>query len=172
MATVKTSLRARGGWADRVFSWVALAAAALVLVVLSLIAITMTKALVGRPRPHGPGLLHLLRAGRRPTSSSAPRPSSSARCSASTIAVLIAVPVSIGIALFVTQVAPRWLRRPIVYVIDLLAVVPSVVFGLWGVLVFSGAIKGFYGWLARHLRRHPGPRRRLRTAVRVGSGAS
>ena len=55
------------------------------------------------------------------------------------------VPVSIGIALFVTQVAPRWLRRPIVYVTDLLAVVPSVVFGLWGVLVFSGAIKGFYG---------------------------
>ena len=43
MATVKSSLRARGGWADRVFSWVALAAAALVLVVLSLIAITMTK---------------------------------------------------------------------------------------------------------------------------------
>jgi hypothetical protein len=39
MATVKTSLRARGGWADRIFSWVALAAAALVLVVLSLIAI-------------------------------------------------------------------------------------------------------------------------------------
>ena len=65
----------------------------------------------------------------------------------SAIAVLIAVPVSIGIALFVTQVAPRWLRRPIVYVTDLLAVVPSVVFGLWGVLVFSGAIKGFYGWL-------------------------
>jgi phosphate transport system permease protein len=64
-----------------------------------------------------------------------------------TIAVLIAVPVSIGIALFVTQVAPRWMRRPIVYVTDLLAVVPSVVFGLWGVLVFSGAIKGFYGWL-------------------------
>jgi phosphate transport system permease protein len=64
-----------------------------------------------------------------------------------TIAVVIAVPVSIGIALFVTQVAPRWMRRPIVYVTDLLAVVPSVVFGLWGVLVFSGAIKGFYGWL-------------------------
>ena len=61
--------------------------------------------------------------------------------------MLIAVPVSVGIALFVTQVAPLWLRRPIVYVTDLLAVVPSVVFGLWGVLVFSGAIKGFYGWL-------------------------
>jgi phosphate transport system permease protein len=64
-----------------------------------------------------------------------------------TIAVVIAVPVSVGIALFVTQVAPLWLRRPVVYITDLLAVVPSVVFGLWGVLVFSGNIEGFYAWL-------------------------
>jgi phosphate transport system permease protein len=48
-----------------------------------------------------------------------------------TIAMIIAVPVSIGIALFVTEVAPRRLRHPIVYTIDLLAAVPSVVFGLW-----------------------------------------
>lgn len=53
----------------------------------------------------------------------------------SLIALVIAVPVSIGIALFVTEVAPRPLRRPIVFVIDLLAVVPSVVFGLFGLAV-------------------------------------
>jgi phosphate transport system permease protein len=47
------------------------------------------------------------------------------------LALLIAVPVSVGIALFVTEVAPRRIRRPIVYTIDLLAAVPSVVFGLW-----------------------------------------
>jgi phosphate transport system permease protein len=47
------------------------------------------------------------------------------------------VPVSLGVALFVTNVAPPWLKKPMVYVIDLLAVVPSVVFGLWGVLVLS-----------------------------------
>ena len=47
------------------------------------------------------------------------------------IAMLIAVPVSVGIALFVTEVSPRRMRRPIVYLIDLLAAVPSVVFGLW-----------------------------------------
>jgi phosphate transport system permease protein len=57
---------------------------------------------------------------------------------------VLAVPVSLGIALFVTQVAPRRARRPIVYLMDLLAVVPSVVFGLWGVLVFSKQVKGFY----------------------------
>ena len=44
---------------------------------------------------------------------------------------MIAVPISIGIALFVTEVAPRRFRKPIVYMVDLLAAIPSVVFGLW-----------------------------------------
>ena len=47
------------------------------------------------------------------------------------IALMIAVPISVGIALFVTEVAPRQARLPIVFVIDLLAAIPSVVFGLW-----------------------------------------
>ena len=51
--------------------------------------------------------------------------------------MVIAVPVSVGIALFTTEVAPRRLRRPMTYVIDLLAAIPSVVYGLWGVLVFA-----------------------------------
>jgi phosphate transport system permease protein len=63
----------------------------------------------------------------------------------SIIALIFAVPVSIGIALFMTEVAPQWLRRPIVGLIDLLAVVPSVVFGLWGVLVLAQPIATFYG---------------------------
>ena len=53
------------------------------------------------------------------------------------IALVIAVPVSIGIALLLTEVVPHRWARPIVYVIDLLAVVPSVVCGLWGILVFA-----------------------------------
>jgi phosphate transport system permease protein len=64
------------------------------------------------------------------------------------IALALSVPVSLGIALFITQVAPGWLRKTMVYVIDLLAVVPSVVFGLWGVLVLSVHIRGFYTWLS------------------------
>lgn len=62
----------------------------------------------------------------------------------STIALVLAVPVSLGIALFTTQVvSPRW-RKPIVYVVDLLAVIPSVVFGLWGILVFSKQVLPLY----------------------------
>jgi phosphate transport system permease protein len=65
------------------------------------------------------------------------------------IALALAVPISLGIALFITQVAPGWLRKVMIYVIDLLAVIPSVVFGLWGVLVLAKHITGFYGWLSR-----------------------
>jgi phosphate transport system permease protein len=60
------------------------------------------------------------------------------------LALLIAVPVSVGIALFVTEVAPRRIRRPIVYTIDLLAAVPSVVFGLWALNVLLKPLSQLY----------------------------
>jgi phosphate transport system permease protein len=53
------------------------------------------------------------------------------------IALVLSVPVSIGIALFATEVAPRRLRRPIVYSVDLLAAIPSVVYGFWALTVLS-----------------------------------
>jgi phosphate transport system permease protein len=60
------------------------------------------------------------------------------------IALIMAVPVSLGIALLLTEVVPyRW-SRPIVYVVDLLAVVPSVVWGLWGILVFAPWLNRIY----------------------------
>jgi phosphate transport system permease protein len=62
----------------------------------------------------------------------------------SVIALVFAVPISFGIALFVTEIAPGWLRRPVTYVVDLLATIPSVVFGLWGIAVLARAIPGFY----------------------------
>ena len=53
------------------------------------------------------------------------------------IALLIAVPVSFGIALFLTEMSPGWLKRPLGIAIELLAAVPSIVYGMWGLLVFS-----------------------------------
>lgn len=55
----------------------------------------------------------------------------------SLVALVIAVPVSFGIALFLTELSPRWLRRPLGVAIELLAAVPSIVYGMWGLLVFS-----------------------------------
>ena len=53
------------------------------------------------------------------------------------IALLIAVPVSFGIALFLTELSPAWLKRPLGTAIELLAAVPSIVYGMWGLLVFG-----------------------------------
>ena len=60
------------------------------------------------------------------------------------IALIMAVPVSLGVALLLTEVVQRRWARPIIYVVDLLAVVPSVVWGLWGVLVFAPWLQGVY----------------------------
>jgi len=66
----------------------------------------------------------------------------------SLIAVIIAFPVSMGVALLLTEVVPRRWSQPIVYVIDLLAVVPSVVWGLWGFLVFIPWVQPIYAHVA------------------------
>jgi phosphate transport system permease protein len=63
------------------------------------------------------------------------------------IAMALAVPVAVGIALFITHYAPRKLGGPIAYVIDLLAAVPSIVYGLWGAIVLVPHLNGLFGWL-------------------------
>jgi phosphate transport system permease protein len=71
----------------------------------------------------------------------------------SVIAMLIAVPFGVGVALFVTQYAPPWLSRPAATLVDLLAAVPSIVYGLWGLQVFGPHMLGvqtvlehLFGW--------------------------
>lgn len=67
------------------------------------------------------------------------------------IALIIAAPIAIGIALFISHYAPRKLAGVLGYVIDLLAAVPSVVFGLWGALTFAPMLVPFYKWLNTNL---------------------
>ena len=61
----------------------------------------------------------------------------------STIALLIAVPVSFGIALFLTELSPRWLKRPLGTAVELLAAIPSIVYGMWGLLVFAPILSAY-----------------------------
>ncbi len=70
---------------------------------------------------------------------------------ASLIALIIAVPLAIGIALVITQYAPSWLSTPVAYVIDLLAAVPSVVYGLWAGIYLAPKLVPIYEWLHEHL---------------------
>jgi phosphate transport system permease protein len=71
------------------------------------------------------------------------------------LAVLFAVPVSLGIALFVTEVAPERLKWWSTTIMDLLASVPSVVFGLWGFIILRPYLNDIYNWIHEHVSSIP-----------------
>ncbi|GAA0298681.1 phosphate ABC transporter permease subunit PstC [Kineococcus aurantiacus] len=70
---------------------------------------------------------------------------------AAVIALVVATPIAVGIALFISHFAPRRLAQGLGYLVDLLAAVPSVVYGIWGIVVLSKAMAPIYGWLADNL---------------------
>ena len=130
-----SELRGSGQHADKVFRWLTITAAAAVLIVLGLIALSMSERTL-------PVLEHMgLEFFTADWSAADERFGAKAfifgTLYTATLALILAVPISLGVALFITQVAPRWLKKPLVYVIDLCAVVPSVVWGLWGSLVLA-----------------------------------
>ncbi|MFB7274752.1 phosphate ABC transporter permease subunit PstC [Streptomyces sp. NPDC056244] len=68
----------------------------------------------------------------------------------SIVAMVIAVPIAVGIALFISHYAPRRLAAPIAYIVDLLAAVPSIIYGLWGALVLVPYLDGLNLWLDQY----------------------
>ena len=75
----------------------------------------------------------------------------------SAIAMLIAVPVSFGIAVFITELSPWWLKRPIATAVELLAAIPSIIYGMWGLFVFAPLFADHVQpWLTDHLGDLPG----------------
>ena len=84
----------------------------------------------------------------------------------SLLALLIAVPVSIGIALFLTDIAPRWMRGPIGIAIELLAAIPSIIYGMWGLFVFAPFMAAHVEpWLNDHLGTIAADRRAVHRAA-------
>lgn len=63
------------------------------------------------------------------------------------LALLMAVPIGLGTAIFLAELAPGWLRTPLSFMIELLAAVPSVVYGLWGIFVLVPMVRGLETWL-------------------------
>ncbi|GAB2611053.1 phosphate ABC transporter permease subunit PstC [Pseudactinotalea suaedae] len=88
----------------------------------------------------------------------------------SAIALIVAVPLSIGIALFISHYAPRRLAQGLGYLVDLLAAIPSVVFGLWGVAFLMPLVGPVFAWLSENMGWFPpfsdyqAPARNLATA--------
>ncbi|MEV4920515.1 phosphate ABC transporter permease subunit PstC [Streptomyces tirandamycinicus] len=69
----------------------------------------------------------------------------------SIIAMVIAVPVAVGIALFISHYAPRKLAAPLAYIVDLLAAVPSIIYGLWGAIFLVPYLDGLNQWLDEYM---------------------
>ena len=143
--------RGRGRVTDRTFRGVCLACGLLVLVILGLIAVSTTKEAWPAFRHEG---LRFLTSSRWAPSATGGGVFGSVAFVFGTvvtavIALFFAVPISIGIALFLSDLAPRRLRRPVGSLVDLLAAIPSVVYGLWGVIVFAPFIAKVYDWVSR-----------------------
>jgi phosphate transport system permease protein len=122
--------------ADRIFGWVALGAALLTLSLLFGILVSLVVGAWPAINAYGLGFL----------TSSVWDPVKNeygglvmiyGTIATSVIALVIAVPVSFGIALFLTELSPAWLKRPLGIAIELLAAVPSIVYGMWGLFVFG-----------------------------------
>lgn len=151
------SLTHKGGGrlSDRAFSVLALIAGLLVLAVLALILYTTVKAAL--PAFQKEGLRFLTSSTWVANDPDGPDGPLQAQFGAlafifgtivvALVSLLLAVPVAIGIALFLTELAPRRLRAWVVTVIDLLAAVPSVVFGLWGIIVLGPFLVPIYQWI-------------------------
>jgi phosphate transport system permease protein len=137
-----TGPRPPGIFTDQLFRWIALASGLLVLAILALIAYTTTKNAWPWFKAEGFGIF-------RDNWDPAKGQYGAGAMIYGTflvgfIALLISVPISLGIALFVTEIAPNWLRKPIVYSVDLLAAIPSVVYGLWALAVLTGPLANIY----------------------------
>src|SRR6516225_1231762 len=136
-------LSQRRPFGDRTFHIITLAAGLLVLVILVLIAVSTTQQAAPWFKAEGWGIF--AKTWNPPANQFGALSFIYGTAVTSVIADVMAVPDTVGIALLLTEVVPYRLARPIVCVIDLLAVVPSVVWGLWGILVFVPWIAKIYG---------------------------
>ncbi|MDR0458093.1 MAG: phosphate ABC transporter permease subunit PstC [Burkholderiaceae bacterium] len=140
--------RAPGAWTDRWFGWLAKGAAGLTLILLIGILLSLLVGAWPAIRKFGLGFLvttdwdavQNIYGGLSMIFGT---------LATSLIALIIAVPVSFGIALFLTELSPSWLKRPLGTAIELLAAVPSIVYGMWGMLVFGPILAR---WVQRPLQ--------------------
>ncbi len=146
MTTAPVKPRAKSRPADRIFSGATLTAGSLILVALAAVALFLIvqsiPALVADPSELK---------GDPDSFWAYVAPLIFGTVWAAFLALLMALPVSLGIALFISHYAPRRIAQGLGYIIDLLAAVPSVVFGLWGIKVLAPMVLPLYSWLNDNL---------------------
>ncbi|WP_269859125.1 phosphate ABC transporter permease subunit PstC [Streptomyces sp. RPT161] len=156
-------VRARRGGTDTVFRYAVRSAAAMVIVVLVATAVFLVQQ--AWPALHQYGILSYLGSDRwAPSEATAtgrhPNPYGIAQfvygtAVTSLIAMVLAVPVAVAVSLYLTEIAPGWLRRPLSGLVDLLAAIPSVVYGFWGIFALIPAVRPAGVWLSRTLGTAP-----------------
>lgn len=143
-----------GKLGDRVFRSILLIAASIILLIVAAMLVMMTRNSLPTLEQFGIGFL----TGRewRPAQEEfGALPFIYGTIVSSVIALILAVPVSIGIAIFLVEQAPRKVARPIAFMVELLAAIPSVVYGLWGIFVLAPLVRDhigaflqqYFGWL-------------------------
>ncbi len=149
--TARPARRARGAAGDAIFRAAALFAALFVLISLSAAALSMLYGGLPALMKFGLGFLYHVAWNPVRQDFGAAVPIYGTLLS-SALAMLIAVPVSFGIAIFLTEVSPRRLRGPIAAAIELLAGIPSIIYGMWGLFVFVPYMSDHIEpWLTDHL---------------------
>jgi phosphate transport system permease protein len=162
--SIAEQLRTRRGYADRIFKAAMFGGAAIGMLVLAGTAIFLVAEAWPAMSHYGP--LSFFGSDRWAPSnataaSSHPNPYGIVQFIYGTvlisiIAMLIVVPTAVAVALFITQVAPRWIQRPLSYLTDLLAAIPSVVYGFWGIFALVPALKPAGDALSSTLGQIPG----------------
>jgi phosphate transport system permease protein len=146
MTTASASMKPKLRRADRIFSTSTLVAGSLILVALAAVAIFLVAqsipAFIADPADlKGSPSSFWAYVG----------PLAFGSIWAAALALVMALPIAFGIALFISHYAPRRIAQGLGYIIDLLAAVPSVVFGLWGIKVLAPAVTPLYTWLVDNL---------------------
>lgn len=128
---------------DRVFEWCSRISAFIVLLLLAGIMLSMV--IGGWPafREFGPGFLTASVWDTQSEQYGA-WPAIVGTLTTSLIAMVIGLPISLGIAIFLTQLAPGWMRKPVATAVELLAAVPSIIYGMWGLFVFVPLFAAYF----------------------------
>lgn len=133
---MKKSIKPQTAYPDRLFAWGVKASAIFVLLLLSSIMASLI--IASMPSIKAFGLRFLWsKEWDAPMSQFGALVPIYGTLITSFVALIIAVPVSFGIAIFLTELAPPWIRRPLGVAIELLAAIPSIVYGMWGLFVFA-----------------------------------
>ncbi|HLJ79559.1 MAG TPA: phosphate ABC transporter permease subunit PstC [Acidobacteriaceae bacterium] len=143
-SVIRNFLQKRGnsGWADSTFRWLMLLCALSIFAIVALIATELVSS--SRLSLHKFGFGFFLRSAWDPvTNNFGALPFIYGTLASSILGLIIAVPLAVGVAVFITEMCPRLLRGPLSFLTELLAAIPSVVYGLWAIFVLVPLLRGY-----------------------------